>query len=157
MNKKDRKIFHFLSLSQGVYYCLLGISIGFVLVFNPAHSRPFTPLYDSGVIAGLLIGVGCSLYKSRGFIDPRNSIFYLGFICAVTFLINHIISNQSSILQFADLLIQTVFLLLWTYLLYWRWVIGEFLKLSSRRKKTKHKSSSERHEIEQDENRHTLG
>jgi hypothetical protein len=146
MNRKDRKIFYFLTTSQGIFYIILGISVALFSLFNPSLTSRFTQVYNTGVVAGLLIGVGCSLYKSRGFQEPRNSIYYLGLICSVTCLINQINhSGDAPIFQFVDVVIQTMFVLLWSYLLYWRWVIGEFLKLSSKNRKRKHKNPVEGH------------
>nr|MBI1230331.1 hypothetical protein [Cytophagales bacterium] len=134
MNTKDKTIFFHVARGQGLIYFFGGMIILFFRCTEPSRLSPFTPNYSVGIVGGLLLGIGYTLYTAKGRWDQPAPIYYLGFISSATLLISQLVSPATSLLlHWVDVLLQTLFTLVWTYLLYWRWIVGEFQKLSSRR------------------------
>lgn len=141
MTTKDKTIFFHVARSQGLIYLFGGIIILVFQLVKPGGLSEVAPNYSLGIVGGLLIGIGYALYNAKSRWDLRAPIYYLGFISSVSLLLGQLVSPASDIwFHWVDVLLQTLFTLMWTYLLYWRWVVGEFLKLSSRRNRNKERN-----------------
>ncbi|WP_057937805.1 hypothetical protein [Algoriphagus resistens] len=134
MNRQEKRIYFKLTIAQGSYYVLLGFII---MLFSIKANRIAESLileFNSALVGSLIIGIGCALYAGKKYKKVPLSLCVLGLVSSGSILLNQIngaLESQSTLFQNFDLLAELVFMLLWLYLAYWKWVSRKFSKFNS--------------------------
>jgi len=134
VNKQEKKVYLIVLGAQGSYYFILGLGI---LLASFADINFFDKLAlkpPSYVSSGLLIGIGSSLFLSMQNLRRAWSVYILGIICASTLFIYEVAyayNYSNTLFHVFDLLMELTFILLWAWLLYWKWINKKFAKLNT--------------------------
>ena len=134
MNYKERKVYTNLLLIQGAYFSILGV---FVLCFYGVgllnvQSLDKQLFFSTKLIGGFILTFGVTLLLSSRKFRQNRSTYFMGFFGSLTLLLHHsfyVYHFDSSLYLGAGLMIQLGFVLVWTWLSYWKWIEDKFSDL----------------------------
>ena len=138
VNTQERKLQFYLLCYQGLYYFAGGIIL---LLYNTTRSpilQSYPSFYTNLLIYGFLMSIGLSLFLGRRAKGNTISLTSLGALSALVMLVYQIsvaFSSSTDLWQSLDLIVQLLFLVIWGYLIYWKWIEGEFAEMKQKQRK----------------------